>query len=342
MIIAAEQVVTAASPDGPVPFQGFVELTDGVIGSVSAGQPPHRADVTLADGYLLPGLVDLQVNGYFGFEFQKADVAAWTEVAARLPSTGTTSFVPTIITAPVDTLATTLRAARAYVPSLPASGARVLGVHVEGPFIAPTRRGAHNPQWITDPNPVSVAELIEARRARRDQALHGGGRAGQRRAQRRSGRTGRGRGRPGRADGDSPVQRAAGPVAPGARRGRASAHRPPADERAERRPAPRRRVNLRPGVPGCAGPDRAGHGRGGAGGHAAGGVPARRRTGQPARRGRRASRARRRDARRIGAPARHCDPERRGLRRVTDRGGSRRHVDPGRSHRAARSRQAGG
>jgi len=164
MIIAAEQVVTAASPDGPVPFQGFVELTDGVIGSVSAGQPPHRADVTLADGYLLPGLVDLQVNGYFGFEFQKADVAAWTEVAARLPSTGTTSFVPTIITAPVDTLATTLRAARAYVPSLPASGARVLGVHVEGPFIAPTRRGAHNPQWITDPNPVSVAELIEAGR----------------------------------------------------------------------------------------------------------------------------------------------------------------------------------
>jgi len=164
MIIAAEQVVTAAGPDGPVPFQGFVELTDGVIGRVSAGRPPHPADIMLADGYLLPGLVDLQVNGYFGIEFQTADGPRWAEVAARLPSTGTTSFVPTIITAPVGALAATLRAAREYVPDLPANGARVLGVHVEGPFIASTRRGAHNPQWIADPTPAAVAELIEAGR----------------------------------------------------------------------------------------------------------------------------------------------------------------------------------
>jgi len=164
MIIAAEQVVTAASPDGPVPFSGFVEFTDGVIGSVSAGRPPRPADVTLADGYLLPGLVDLQVNGYFGIEFQTADAARWGEIAARLPSTGTTSLVPTIITAPVERLTATLRAARDFVPDLPAGGARVLGVHVEGPFLSPLRRGAHNPQWITDPTPPAVTELIEAGR----------------------------------------------------------------------------------------------------------------------------------------------------------------------------------
>lgn len=164
MIIAAERVVTAASPDGPVPFQGFVELTDGVISSVSGGRPPRPADVTLTDGYLLPGLVDLQVNGYFGIEFQTADAARWRAVADRLPATGTTSFVPTIITAPLDQLAATLRAARAFVPDLSADGARVLGVHVEGPFIAPVRRGAHNPAWITDPTPAAVAELIDAGR----------------------------------------------------------------------------------------------------------------------------------------------------------------------------------
>jgi N-acetylglucosamine-6-phosphate deacetylase len=162
MLIAAEQVVTAAGPDGPVPFPGFVELTDGVIGRVSAGPPPRPADVTLPDGYLLPGLVDLQVNGYFGIEFQRADAAAWAEVAARLPATGTTSFVPTVITAPLDRLTATLRAARDYVPGLPSGGARVLGVHVEGPFISPLRRGAHNPAWITDPTPAAVAGLIEA------------------------------------------------------------------------------------------------------------------------------------------------------------------------------------
>lgn len=164
MIIAAEQVVTAASPDGPVPFRGFVALTDGVISSVSAGRPTPPADVTLADGYLLPGLVDLQVNGYFGIEFQTADAARWAEVAARLPSTGTTSFVPTIITAPVDQLAATLRAARDYLPDLPADSARVLGVHVEGPFISAARRGAHNPAWMSDPTPAAIAELVEAGR----------------------------------------------------------------------------------------------------------------------------------------------------------------------------------
>jgi N-acetylglucosamine-6-phosphate deacetylase len=164
MIIAAEQVVTAASHDGPVPFPGFVGWTDGVISSVSAGRPPRPADVTLTDGYLLPGLVDLQVNGYFGIEFQTADAARWAALADRLPSTGTTSFVPTIITAPLDQLAATLRAARDFVPDLPAEGARVLGVHVEGPFISPVRRGAHNPAWITDPTPAAVAELIDAGR----------------------------------------------------------------------------------------------------------------------------------------------------------------------------------
>jgi len=164
MLIAADQVVTAVSPDGPVPFQGFVELTDGVISRVAAGQPPRPADVTLRDGYLLPGLVDLQVNGYFGIEFQTADAAGWAEVASRLPSTGTTSLVPTIITAPVDQLAATLRAAREFVPGLPADCARVLGVHVEGPFISPVRRGAHNPAWITDPTPAAVADLLEAGR----------------------------------------------------------------------------------------------------------------------------------------------------------------------------------
>ncbi len=102
MLIAAEHVLTAEDGVDPVPGQGFVELTEGVIDRVGAGSPPRSADVTLPDGYLLPGFVDLQVNGYFGVEFQTADAASWAAVARQLPATGTTAFLPTLITAPVD------------------------------------------------------------------------------------------------------------------------------------------------------------------------------------------------------------------------------------------------
>jgi N-acetylglucosamine-6-phosphate deacetylase len=161
VLLAAAQVLTAENTPERVPVRRFVNVIGGVITEVGVGAPPRPADVELADGLLVPGFVDLQVNGYFGVEFQTADAAGWATVVTRLPETGTTAFVPTLITAPVERLAGQLRAAAALQPGLPA-GARVLGVHTEGPFITLARRGAHNPAWITDPTPATVDELIAA------------------------------------------------------------------------------------------------------------------------------------------------------------------------------------
>ncbi|MGD0373859.1 MAG: N-acetylglucosamine-6-phosphate deacetylase [Streptosporangiaceae bacterium] len=160
LLIAAARVIPATT-GSPTIAPGYVAVADGVITDVGAGPPPRAPDVGLVAGTLLPGLVDLQVNGYFGVELMTAGAAGWTEVAARLPETGTTAFLPTFITAPIGQLSAALRATAGVVPAI-ARGARVLGVHVEGPFIAPSRRGAHNEAWISTATPAAVDELLAA------------------------------------------------------------------------------------------------------------------------------------------------------------------------------------
>ncbi len=164
MLITAPRVITAGA-GRQILEPGYVAVTAGRVTAVAQGRPPRAPDIALPTGALLPGFVDLQVNGYFGEEFQAAGADGWARVLTRLPQTGTTAVAPTFITAPPGRLGAALRAAAALIPALPARApraARVLGVHAEGPFIAPARRGAHREAWITDPTPAAVDEMLEA------------------------------------------------------------------------------------------------------------------------------------------------------------------------------------
>ncbi|HVB43602.1 MAG TPA: N-acetylglucosamine-6-phosphate deacetylase [Streptosporangiaceae bacterium] len=165
MLIAAARIITAS---GAVPgaasvlAPGYLTCADGTITSVGAGLPPGRPDVRLSDGVLLPGFVDLQVNGYFGVELADSDAAGWATVARRLPETGTTAFLPTFVTSPLDAMITSLLRAAGTVPDLAVPHARVLGIHLEGPFISASRAGAHNPAWAISPDPASIDALLTA------------------------------------------------------------------------------------------------------------------------------------------------------------------------------------
>ncbi len=114
----------------------IVDVRIGDVGSL----PSPRLDAEIVS----PGLVDLQVNGGFGLEVG-ADAGALRALAARLPSTGVTTFLPTA----VSSAAAEYRAlAAAFASARGAAGARMPGLHLEGPLLSRARAGAHRESEI--------------------------------------------------------------------------------------------------------------------------------------------------------------------------------------------------
>jgi N-acetylglucosamine-6-phosphate deacetylase len=141
--------VSAAVVDG-VLLRGDVELTDGRVAAVGVGSGNGT-------GVAIPGLVDLQVNGFGGVDFAAADVAAYRRAGEALLECGVTAFQPTLITAPEQELV----AALGEVPSEPI-GPHVIGAHLEGPFLSPRRLGAHSADARRDPDPALLERLLAA------------------------------------------------------------------------------------------------------------------------------------------------------------------------------------
>ena len=130
-----------------------VTVADGRISQHAAAQPDLVHD---ADGLtVLPGLIDLQVNGAAGLDITADPDRVW-DVAAELPSYGVTAFAPTVVTADAATRDAALDALR-HGPPAGWAGAVPLGLHIEGPMLAPTRCGAHPPHLLATPSLDLVA-----------------------------------------------------------------------------------------------------------------------------------------------------------------------------------------
>ncbi len=112
---------------------------------------------------VLPGLVDLQVNGYRGVDFSGADLTtescAWA--CRELLNVGTTAFLPTLITSSPEIYERNLPIIAGVIDTEEFRG-RVLGIHLEGPFISlqDGARGAHDAQWVRKPDVAYLEQLI--------------------------------------------------------------------------------------------------------------------------------------------------------------------------------------
>jgi N-acetylglucosamine-6-phosphate deacetylase len=163
--------VRAALVDGQI-VPGDVEVEDGLIAGYGLPSANGR-------GIASPGFVDLQVNGFGGVDFLDADTSAYARAGAALLESGVTAYLPTLITAPEDRLLSALAeiphgaaesrpvvwpdgAGFAGTVSSPGRGPRILGAHVEGPFISPRRLGTHPPSARRDPDLGLLERLLSA------------------------------------------------------------------------------------------------------------------------------------------------------------------------------------
>lgn len=151
MILSAPRILLADGFSGPA----RLALEHGRITGIFAG-PARPGDVHLPEGFVTPGLIDIHNNGAFGVDFALATPDAFDTCLDQLAVRGVTSVLPTIITAPLPDL----HAAAARVAAAMARRPEILGLHLEGPFLSPAKRGAHAAAWLREPDAATLVALL--------------------------------------------------------------------------------------------------------------------------------------------------------------------------------------
>ncbi len=140
-------------------------IEDGVIRQVGADgslQPQPGAMVLDAGGNIVSsGFIELQINGAFGQDFTLDPDSIW-QVGRELTRFGVTTFLPTVITSPLETMDHAISVLKNERPE-DYRGAEPLGLHIEGPFLNPARKGAHNPAYLRLPDSIPGGRMVAAK-----------------------------------------------------------------------------------------------------------------------------------------------------------------------------------
>lgn len=136
---------------------GWLTVSDGLITGVGTGTPPPGDRVDLAGALVVPGFIDTHCHGGGGASFSSAETKDIVQAITAHRRHGTTTMLASLVSEPIRSLVEQEAALRELVED-----GELAGIHLEGPFIASARCGAHDPLVLREPDPASVDALLRA------------------------------------------------------------------------------------------------------------------------------------------------------------------------------------
>ncbi len=140
-------------------LSGYSLIFNKKIISIQIELPPNIEIFDAKGAYLSAGFIDIHIHGSNGADIMDATYSSLETISNSLIKTGVTSFLATTMTMSKDKIIDALLNIKRYKDSV--SGAKILGVHLEGPFINPSKSGAQNPKYILKPNIKFIEEYLD-------------------------------------------------------------------------------------------------------------------------------------------------------------------------------------
>jgi len=140
---------------------GTILITGDTITAISKNniETTDAFEIDAKGKYVAPGFIDIHVHGGGGFDFMDGTEKAFLKVAETHAQYGTTAMLPTTLTGNKEQIVQTL-AAYVEADKKNINGAQFLGMHLEGPYLAMSQRGAQDPRYIRDPDPDEYKEIV--------------------------------------------------------------------------------------------------------------------------------------------------------------------------------------
>ena len=138
---------------------GWLAVSAGRIAGIGTGTPPAGERVDLAGSLVVPGFIDTHCHGGGGGSFSSAESKEIVRAIAAHRRHGTTTMLASLVSEPIRALANQQAALRELVED-----GELAGIHLEGPFIAEARCGAHDPAVLLEPDAAAIDALLHAGR----------------------------------------------------------------------------------------------------------------------------------------------------------------------------------